>query len=161
MMCPKQSICSVYSLHFFHLRYSFYSFNWLNTIRRWLSCSSIVSEYTNMSLRYTCIHLPMTSWNMDVISHWNVARALQSPCCIMWLTYIPHTVEKAVFHMSSATTHTCLYASDRSIFDLYFMCATSSLILSWFSIGVTSFIVLWCFHCTGGSPPPCIDGCFF
>ena len=38
-----------------------------------------------------------------VIMRWNVAGALQSPICIVWLTYVPYIVANALLCMSSGT----------------------------------------------------------
>ena len=54
-----------------------------------------------------------------VINLWKVEGALQSPCCITWLTNVPNMVAKAVFGTSSL--HMCIfpYTSDMSNLDLY------------------------------------------
>ena len=100
-----------------------------------------------MSPKYTCMNFLMMSQKIDIIRHWNVAGALQSPCCMILLTYMLAMVVNAVLFTSSACTHTYLYASDRSTFDLNLPQATSSRIISWSGKGVTSFTVLsFCWH---------------
>ena len=89
----------------------------------------------------------MTSRKIDIINHWNIVGALQSPCCITLLMYVPDIVAKAVFHTFSVLTRTCSYASERSTFDLTHPLATSSWMTSWSGKGVTSFTVLsLCWH---------------
>jgi hypothetical protein len=99
-----------------------------------------------MSSRYMCMKRPMTSWNIDVISRWNVAGALQSPCCIMRLTYVPAIVTNAVLSTSCVRIRTCSYASDKSILDRILARATSSRMTSWSGKGIMSLTVL-SFHC--------------
>ena len=96
----------------------------------------------NISSRYMCMLQPIASRNIVVINRWNVAGALQSPIHITWLTNIPVMVANAFFSTSSTHTHTCSYASVRSIFERYFARATSSQMTSWSGKGVTSFTIL-------------------
>ena len=84
----------------------------------------------------------MYSLNIIVITRWNVAGALQSPICIVWLTYVPYIVAKALFQTSSGSMRTYSYASEKSIFDRTGAPATSKRIWSWSGNGVTSFTVL-------------------
>ena len=95
-----------------------------------------------MSCKYTCMNFPMTSQKIDIIRRWNVAEVLQSSCCMILLTYVLAMVTNVVLFPSSTHTCTCLYALDRSTFDLNLPWATSSQIISWSGKGVTSFIVL-------------------
>ena len=59
-----------------------------------------------------CTNLPIKSQKITVISLWKVAEALQSPCCIVWLTNVPYILANAVFHTSCGLTYICSYALD-------------------------------------------------
>lgn len=92
--------------------------------------------------RYMCTNCPITSWNIEVINLWNMARALQSPICIMLLTYIPIINKNTILQILLSQIHTCSYTFIRSIFDLNFACAISFQITFWSGKGATSFTVL-------------------
>ena len=85
---------------------------------------------------------PNWSWNVTIIRCWNIARALQSPCCMTWLMKVPNIVMNTVFQTLSSSTHTCLYVLDRLNFEWYLALMTSILIWSWLGNGVTSLTVL-------------------
>jgi len=106
------------------------------------SCSSMLFEYIKMSSKYTCILHPIASWNIVVISRWNVVGALQSLIHITWLMNVPVIVANAFFSTSSTQTRTCSYASIKLILEWYFAQATSFQMTSWLGRGVTSFTVL-------------------
>ena len=86
--------------------------------------------------------MPITSWNMAVMSCKNVVGALQSPCYITLLSNVPKTIAKVVLWTSLGLMWICSYALDRLIFEWNFAQVTFIWISSWSRNRVTSFIVL-------------------
>src|SRR5882762_2905327 len=82
--CPRQSMSDEYRSNLDQLIYSRCFLKIENTICRCSSCSRIVSEKMNISSRYTRTKSPRWSRNIQVMRRWNVAGALQSPCCMTW-----------------------------------------------------------------------------
>src|SRR5882762_2786288 len=96
-----------------------------NTICRCSLCSHIVFEKINISSRYTCTKSLRWSRNIQVMGCWNVAGALQSPCCMTWDMNVPNGLANAVFHTSSVSIRICSYVSAMSILVRYLDRATS------------------------------------
>src|SRR5882762_6692575 len=117
--CPRQSMSNEYRSSLDWLIYSRCFLRIANTVCRCSSCSRIVSEKMNISSRYTHMKSLRWSWNIHVMRRWNVAGALQSPCCMTWDMNVPNGLVNVVFHTLSLSIRICLYVSDMSILVRY------------------------------------------
>jgi len=63
-------------------------------------CSSLLSKYITMLLRYAIINLSRCSPNTLLIYFWNVTSAFISPNCITNSLYSPSFDLKAAFYLS-------------------------------------------------------------